>query len=88
MREFEENQKYEAEERGVAGLTKSKGQWCFVFGSKVREGVKVDTKMIRNVLDHILFRQDPIKKFVDFPNVLDQIKSDDAVFETASNNCL
>ena len=62
--------------------------FCLVFGTTPSKNVKSDTKMIENIIDHIKFKQDKVKKYVEFPGVLEQIKTDDANFEVSiSNTC-
>ena len=55
------------EGRGNAdALTKSLkcSNFCMVFGTVQGKQVKLDTKMVKNILNHILFRQDKVKSCV------------------------
>ena len=61
--------------------------WLMVYGTNPTSGVNIDTKMVKNVLEQIRFRQDKLKKVAHLPGVFDQMKTDDAKFEiTASNS--
>ena len=57
-----------------------------VYGTVPSSGVKLDTKFVKNVLEHVLARQDPVKKSAELPGVFDQIKADDAKFEISVSN--
>ena len=59
-----------------------------VFGTTPAKQVKLETKMIKNILNHIRFKQDKVKKSVEFPGTLEQIKADDANFELSVSNTI
>ena len=44
--------------------------------------------MVENLLTHIMNKQDPKYQSVEFPSVLDQIKTDDAEFELSISNTI
>ena len=44
--------------------------------------------MVENLLDHLILKQNPITKTVEFPSVLEQIRTDDAKFELSVSNTI
>ena len=76
--------------RGMASLTAAQqlSNFCMVFGTNPAKMVKLETKMIKNIIDHIQFCQDKVKKSVEFPGTLEQIKADDANFELSVSNTI
>ena len=44
--------------------------------------------MVENLLDHLILKQHPKIKIVEFPSVLEQIRTDDAKFELAVSNTI
>ena len=71
----------------MAVLTKYEN-FCMLFGTKPSRIVALETKMIANVLDHLLLKRDSVRQTVQFPQVLEQVKSDDASFELAVSNSI
>ena len=69
-------------------FTSLNSNYCMIYGAMSGKQVKTDTKMVQNCLDHILFKQDKVKKFVEFPSVLEQINTDDANFEVNISNTI
>ena len=59
-----------------------------VFGAKPTRGVALETKMVANLLDHLMLKQDPVRKTISFPRDLDQLKTDDASFELSVSNSI
>ena len=76
--------------RGMASLTAAQqlSNFCMVFGTNPAKMVKLETKMIKNIIDHIQFCQDKVKKSVEVPGTLEQIKADDANFELSVSNTI
>ena len=62
--------------------------WLMVYGTVPTSGVKLDTKFVKNILEHVSARQDPVKKSSVLPGVFDQIKTDDAKFEISVSNTI
>ena len=54
-----------------------------IFGTNP---IKDNNKMLRSLVENISQKQDKVKLSVEFPGVLNQIKSDDANFELAESN--
>ena len=44
--------------------------------------------MVENLLDHLILKQNPKTKTVEFPSVLEQIRTDDAKFELSVSNTI
>ena len=42
-----------------------------VYGTDPTKQVKIDTKFVKNILDHMLYRQDHTKKVASLPGVFD-----------------
>ena len=61
---------------------------CLIFGTSPKQKVLGETKMVENLLTHIKNKQDPKYQSVEFPSVLDQIKTDDAEFELSISNTI
>ena len=59
-----------------------------VYGTTPANQVTLETNMVKNILNHITYRQDKVKKAVEFPGVLDKINSDDATFELNVSNTI
>ena len=59
-----------------------------IFGTTPSNQVLLETKMVENLLDHIILKQHPKLKIVEFPSVLEQIRTDDAKFELAVSNTI
>ena len=78
--------------RGAANdaLTESTkySNFCMLFGTKPAKFVLLETKMVENLLDHLMLKRDVVRKTVPFPRVLDQMKSDDANFELSVSNSI
>ena len=64
------------------------GNFCFIFGTSPTNTVDIDTKMVKNLLDHMILKQDKIQRFIEFPAVLNQIDTEDAKFEMATSNSI
>ena len=62
--------------------------YCMLFGTKPTSSVVLETKMVQNLLDHLVLKQNHLTKSVQFPKVLDQVKSDDANFELSVSNSI
>ena len=62
--------------------------FCMIFGTTPANQVLLETKMVENLLDHIILKQHPKLKIVEFPSVLEQIRTDDAKFELAVSNTI
>ena len=48
--------------------------------------VDIATKMVKNLLDHMILKQEKIERYVEFPTVLSQIDTEDANFEMITSN--
>ena len=59
-----------------------------LFGAKPLKGVALETKMVENLLDHLMLKQHPVRKTISFPRDLDQLKTDDASFELNASNTI
>ena len=59
-----------------------------IFGTTPSNQVLLETKMVENLLDHLILKQHPKLKTVEFPSVLEQIRTDDAKFELAVSNTI
>ena len=95
--EREEEQRLEREQeqqqdgRGIgqsneADLTRT--NWLMVFGAVPTSVVKLDTKFVKNILEHVLASQNPLTKKAQLPGVFDQIRADDAKFEISVSNTI
>ena len=58
----------------------------FVFGCRPSAGVKANTDMVKNILHAFLQNSDRIDSKVLIPQTLENLKSNDASFETASSS--
>ena len=62
--------------------------FVMIFGTTPSNQVLLETKMVENLLDHLILKQHPKLKIVEFPSVLEQIRTDDAKFELAVSNTI
>ena len=62
--------------------------FIILYGTKPGKMVKLDTQMIKDFIDNIYRRTDRIQFKVMFPDVLYQMKTEDANFEMADSNSI
>ena len=62
--------------------------WIILYGTKPGSKVSLDTKMIIDFINNIKIRTDKIQLKVEFPDVLDQMKTQDANFEMTTSNTI
>ena len=41
-----------------------------IFGTSPTNLVNIDTKMVQNLLDHLIMKQEKVERYVAFPSVL------------------
>ena len=68
------------------GLHTQSDNCCLVFGTPPSKQVDIDTKMVKNLLDHLKTEMHKVEHFVEFPSVLNCIEGDDAKFELSISN--
>ena len=59
-----------------------------IYGTKPAHQVGSETKMLNNLFENILNKQDKVTLSVEFPGVLSQIRTDDANFELSLSNTI
>ena len=75
--------------RGSAILAEEDEQnFIFLYGCRPSAGVKANTTMIKDILNALINSADRINFTVLLPQALDQLKGNDASFETASSSTL
>ena len=84
--EFDSDDNVTVQSEAVVRKNISTGNFCFIFGTSPAHEISIDTKMIKNLLDHMLLKQDKQERFVQFPSILNQIEADDAKFELSVGN--
>ena len=86
--ELEKNEEIKAAlARGSAILAELDDQnFLFVYGCRPSAGVKANTTMIKDILNALINSADRINFTVLLPQALDQLKGNDASFETASSS--
>ena len=72
----------------IESCQKELANWLLLYGSKPTEEVKLNTMMIKNLLDNITNKIDRVKMAVEVPNAFTQIKADDATFELTMSNTI
>ena len=58
----------------------------FVFGCRPSTGVKANTTMVKDIFQAFIDKADRINFMVLLPQSLDDIKGNDALFETAASS--
>lgn len=62
--------------------------FAMIYGTKPAHQVGTETKMLNNLFENILNKQDKVTLSVEFPGVLSQIRTDDANFELSLSNTI
>ena len=62
--------------------------FLLMWGCRPSLGVKIDTKMVKNVVDTLMNKFDRINLSVKLPEVFEQLKGSDAMFEMVTSNTI
>ena len=62
--------------------------FLFLYGCRPSAGVKANTTMVKDMLNAFMLSADKINFTVLLPQALDQLKGNDASFETASSSSI